>query len=174
MNPLIKKISRTINKKNEFFTFLRAQFSSQISSQFDFIVTIICVNIFGIFYGNATLIGNFMGGILNAIINYKWTFKIDRVSVKAVALKFLFVWAMSLLLNRQGTIFFTEIIMNWIPKESLPELVVENIFLAPKMLVSIVVGLGWNYNMQRYFVYKDINFRKWLAKLGFKIEEKNK
>ncbi len=169
MKPWIKKISYTINKKNEFFTFLRAQFSSQVSSQFDFLVTIICVNIFGIFYGNATLIGNFIGGVLNAIINYKWTFKAEYINLKAIALKFLFVWTISLFLNREGTILLTEMIMNWIPQESLPDLIIENVFLVPKMIVSIVVGLGWNYNMQRYFVYKDIKIRKLLIKIGFKF-----
>lgn len=174
MSNWIKKATHAVNEKGGFFTFLRAQFSSQISSQFDFLVSIICANVFGIFYGNATMIGNIAGGILNCTINYKWTFKAQGIKVKYVLIKFLLVWLGSIILNRQGTIIFTEVAMKWVPVESLPDIVIKNIFLIPKIVVSIIVGLVWNYNMQRIFVYKDRNFRKYLTKLGFKLPEEEK
>ncbi|MFR9166385.1 MAG: GtrA family protein [Dysgonomonas sp.] len=166
MSNRIKRVAKTINEKGGFFTFLRAQFSSQISSQFDFLVSIVCVNVFGIFYGNATLIGNVSGGLLNCFINYRWTFKAKGIiNVRYVLIKFFMVWMVSIVLNRQGTILFTETIMYWIPVNKLPDIIVENIFLVPKIVVSIIVGLVWNYNMQRLFVYKDRNFRKYWYKI---------
>lgn len=174
MGNWIKKATQAVNEKGGFFTFLRAQFSSQISSQFDFLVSIICVNVFGIFYGNATMIGNISGGILNCIINYKWTFKAQGIKVRYVLIKFIMVWMGSIILNRQGTILFTEFAMEWIPMENMPQVIVENVFLVPKIVVSIIVGLVWNYNMQRIFVYRDRNFRKYLIKLGFKLSDTEK
>jgi len=166
MGNWIKRTVKAINEKKGFFTFLRAQFSSQISSWTDFLVSIICVNLFGIFYGNATLIGNVTGGLLNCYINYKWTFKAKGINVTHVLIKFVLVWLVSIFLNRQGTILFTEIVMKWVHINKLPDLVVENVFLLPKIVVSIVVGLVWNYPMQQIFVYKEIDFRKYLGKVG--------
>ena len=158
----MKKIAKMINEKNGLFTFIRAQFSSQISSLTDFVVSIICVNIFGIFYGNATLIGNISGGILNCFINYQWTFKAKGIKVTYVLIKFVLVWLVSIFLNQQGTILFTMLVIEYVPMHNMPSIIVENVFLIPKIVVSIIVGLVWNYNMQRVFVYKDKNFRKYL------------
>ena len=175
MGKKIKKIVKTINEKEGFFMFLRAQFSSQISSLTDFLVSIICVNVFGIFYGNATLLGNITGGILNCFINYRWTFKATEVKIIYVLIKFVMVWLVSIFLNREGTVLFTEFAMKYIPVNSLPTVIIENVFLVPKIIVSIIVGFVWNYNMQRIFVYRDRNFRKYLVRIRIKSNrEKNR
>ena len=51
--------------KAGFFTFMRAQFSSQISSLFDFAVTILGAKLLDIYYVYATSLGSVAGGILN-------------------------------------------------------------------------------------------------------------
>lgn len=160
MADWIKKITKSVSEKGGIFMFLRAQFSSQISSLTDFTVTILLTNVFGVFYGNATLFGNISGGIVNCIINYKWTFKAQGSKVKNVIIKYIMVWLVNLFLNREGTVLVTELVMKWIPVDSLPPIIANNIFLVPKIIVSIIVGFGWNYNMQRLFVYKDTDFRK--------------
>lgn len=162
----VKEIAKTVNEKGGVFMFLRAQFSSQVSSLTDFLVSIILVNFLGVFYGNATLFGNISGGIVNCIINYKWTFKAQGSNIKYVIIKYLMVWVVNLFLNRQGTVWVTEFVMKWVPVDSLPAIIVENVFLIPKIIVSIIVGFGWNYNMQRLFVYKDRDYKKYLVKMG--------
>ncbi|MFV0536475.1 MAG: GtrA family protein [Dysgonomonas sp.] len=162
----VRKIAKTVNEKGGIFTFLRAQFSSQISSLTDYIVTFVLVNAAGVIFGRATLFGNISGGIVNCIINYKWTFKAQGSKVKHVAIKYLMVWLVNLFLNWQGTILVTELVLSWIPVESLPDFVVNNVFMIPKAIVSLIVGFGWNYNMQRLFVYKDRDYKKYLIKMG--------
>ncbi|WP_245871973.1 GtrA family protein [Dysgonomonas massiliensis] len=159
-----KKIVDTINNKKGFFTFLRAQFSSQVSSWLDFLVSILCVNLFGMYYGLSTMLGNISGGLLNCFINYKWTFKAQGQSVKYVLIKFVLVWFGSIILNTQGTILFTEYVMKYIPVESLPDILVNNVFLIPKIVVSLIVGWVWNYNMQRVFVYRDRDIKGFFCK----------
>ncbi|MBK5719380.1 GtrA family protein [Dysgonomonas sp. Marseille-P4677] len=173
MADWIKKITKTISEKGGIFMFLRAQFSSQISSLTDFTVTILLTNIFGIFYGNATLFGNISGGIVNCIINYKWTFKAQDSKIQYVAIKYLMVWIVNLFLNREGTVLVTELVMDWIPMESLPDIIVNNIFLVPKIIVSLIVGFGWNYNMQRLFVYKNRNYRKYFMRNNTESSDKD-
>ena len=61
--------------KHGFFTFMKAQFSSQIASLVDFTVTILMANWVNLYYVYATSSGSVAGGIVNCVINYKWTFK---------------------------------------------------------------------------------------------------
>lgn len=141
--------------------FLRAQFSSQISSLTDFAVTLILVNVFGLFYGYATFTGSVCGGIVNSIVNYKWTFKAKGVKKTHVAIKYLVVWICSILFNTFGTILMTELISKIVP---LKDLLGDNLFIVSKIIVSLLVGFIWNYNMQRLFVYTDRDFRKYFRK----------
>jgi putative flippase GtrA len=169
----IRKTTKKINKKEGFCTFLRAQFSSSISSLTDFLISIVCVNLFGIFYGTATLIGNITGGLLNCFINYRWTFKAQGINIPSVLVKFVIVWLVSINLNTFGTVLFTEFMKEYIPVTIWPVLIVKNIFLMPKIIVSIFVGLVWNYNMHRLFVYRDRDYRKYLKKIRVNHNIKN-
>lgn len=160
-----KKVINKINSKKGFFTFLRAQFSSQVSSGFDFLVSILFVNLLGVPYGLSTMLGNIFGGLLNCFINYNWTFNAKGQAVKYVLIKFILVWIGSILLNTYGTVLFTEYAMGYIPVDSLPDILVRNVFLIPKLVVSIIVGWVWNYNMQRIFVYRNHDIKGFLAKI---------
>ena len=157
MGNRIKKAVKTVHERGGVFTFIRAQFSSQISSLADYAVSLTLVNVFGLFFGYATLCGNITGGIVNCIVNYKWTFKAQGqgTKVKHVAIKYLLVWLVNLFLNTQGTILMTVLVSQWLTPENMPALIANNLFLVPKIIVSLIVGFGWNYNMQRLFVYKD-------------------
>lgn len=165
MGNWFKKTLNKIDKGKGFFTFLRAQFSSNISSLTDNLTCLLFANIFGVYYGLAVFIGNFAGGIVNCFINYKWTFKARGLFIPHVLIKFIMVWLGSIFLNTYGTILFTEYVLHRIPTEHLPDLVVQNIFMVPKLIVSILVGWIWNYNMQRLFVYRDNFFTKFLNKI---------
>lgn len=162
----IKKTVKKINEKEGVFTFLRAQFSSQLSSLTDYVISFVLVNAFGILYGYAILLGSVSGGLVNCVINYKWTFKAQGSKIKYVVIKYLMVWLVNLFLNWKGTILVTELVLKWIPVENLPDFIVNNVFLIPKAIVSLIVGFGWNYNMQRLFVYKDRDYKKYLIKMG--------
>ena len=37
-------------------------------------------------------------------------------------------------------------------------------FIIPKVVVAIIVALFWNYNMQRFFVYRNIDIRSLFGK----------
>ena len=121
-----------ISQKGGVFMFLRAQLSAQMATIADFLVTILLVRLFDVYYVYATLAGAIYGGIINCIINYKWTFK-SKGKKTHVAVKFIIVWVCSIWLNTWGII--------------------------PKVVVAVIVALFWNYNMQRFFVYRNIDIR---------------
>ena len=37
-------------------------------------------------------------------------------------------------------------------------------FIIPKVVVAVIVALFWNYNMQRFFVYRNIDIRSLFGK----------
>lgn len=169
----IKKVAKTISEKGGIFMFLRAQFSSQLASLTDFSVTIILANVFNVYYVYSTFTGSVCGGIVNCIINYRWTFKSKDCKKRYVAIKYLMVWTGSILLNTTGTYFVTELLghITWL-KEFLGPLF-ENIFIISKILVSLLVGFLWNYNMQRLFVYKNRDIKGFFCGKKEKTEDKN-
>ena len=160
MDPWIKKSAKAISVKGGFFMFLRAQLSSQLSSITDFLITIILVNLFQVFYVYATFIGSVCGGATNCVVNYRWTFKAMDVKKRYVALRYLIVWGGSIYFNTSGIFLMTEMIRKipWVVDFS--NLFFENIFIIPKIIVSLFIGFIWNYNMHRFFVYKNFNLKR--------------
>lgn len=138
--------------------FMRAQFSSQMSSLIDFLTTIV-IAWFGIYYVYASFIGSVCGGIFNCFINYRWTFHAKDCRIKNVILKYFTVWIGSIILNTYGTYAMTESLRRipWVRDEL--SYYFADFFIIPKIVVSLLVGFFWNYQLQRIFVYRNMNFR---------------
>lgn len=162
----IKKIVRKISTQKGIFTFLRAQLSSQLASFTDFLVTIVLVNVFHFYYVYATFTGSVCGGITNCVVNYRWTFKVMDVKKRYVAIRYLIVWGGSIFLNTSGIYLMTELLKKIISFAEFPTYFADNIFIISKIVVSLLVGFFWNYNMHRFFVYKNLN-------LGRFFQQKN-
>ncbi len=161
----IKKITKKIsNNDGGFYTFLRAQFTSQISSATDFLSTFIFAIVLNVYYPIATFLGSVLGGIVNLTLNYKWSFKATGVNKKNVILKFLIVWGVSILLNTFGTFALTEWVKRFHSVEQFFGYFVDDVFIFVKAFVSLIVGFGWNYTMNKYFVYRNVNIGNILTK----------
>lgn len=159
MGDWLKRIGRIISREGGIFMFLRAQLSAQMATVADFLVTILLVRLFDLYYLYATLAGSIYGGILNCVINYKWTFK-SKGKKANVAIKFILVWTGSIFLNTWGTYMLTESLekIPWV-REKL-SLYFSDFFIIPKLVVAVLVALLWNYNMQRIFVYRSIDMNR--------------
>lgn len=142
------------------WVFFKAQVSAQLASLVDFLVTILLVKFFAIFYLYATFTGAVVGGIVNCIINYRWVFHAGQCKKVYVALKYLCVWGGSILLNTWGTFVLTEWLtaMKWV--NGLLGYYVDDVFILAKVVVSLLVGFFWNYQLQRLFVYRNHDFRR--------------
>ena len=142
-----------ISQKGGIFMFLRAQLSAQMATIADFLVTILLVRLFDVYYVYATLAGAIYGGIVNCVINYKWTFK-SKGKKTHVAVKFVLVWICSVWLSLAK--------IPWV-RDTL-SLYFGDFFIIPKVVVAVIVALFWNYNMQRFFVYRNIDIRSLFGK----------
>jgi len=126
--------------KHELWTFCKAQISAQVATLIDFVVSVLLAELVGIWYLYATFLGAISGGISNCIMNYRWVFDNEGLKKKKVAYKYAIVWTGSIILNTLGTYVLTELSSQY--------------FIFSKAIVSILVAVFWNYQLQRLFVYK--------------------
>ena len=126
--------------KHELWTFCKAQLSAQAATLIDFGISIFLAEVAGLWYLYATFIGALTGGICNCVFNYRWVFDSEGLKKKKVAFRYTIVWIGSILLNTLGTYALTEFSRYY--------------FIITKAIVSVVVAVFWNYQLQRLFVYK--------------------
>ncbi|MBQ8158384.1 MAG: GtrA family protein [Prevotella sp.] len=124
---------------HELWTFCKAELSAQVATMTDFLVTVLLAEGCGLWYVWASLAGSVAGGVLNCCINYRWVFDAHGTK-RSIALRYLLVWGVSIALNTLGTYAATELSGQH--------------FILGKALVAVIVAVGWNYTMQRRFVYK--------------------
>jgi putative flippase GtrA len=139
-------------KRHQLFVFLRAQLSAQFATLADFILTYVCFQWLGIYYVIATSIGAITGGIVNCVINYKWAFATKDCQFKWVFFKYILVWVGSFLLNVGGVYLLVELLKH---HTYLWERASGFYLIIAKIIVSVLVSVGWNYVLHRYFVFQD-------------------
>lgn len=146
--------------------FLRSVVTSQISAYTDFIVSFAFYALISLSAGISAMIGATAGGIVNCLINYKFTFRMRESSYLAIGIKFFLVWLGSLLLNTFGTQYLT----NLLDSSSLLDSVnmVDNIrFTIARIITSIVVSVFWNFMLQRYFVFRATAFDNFIDRCHY-------
>lgn len=121
-------------------TFLKAQAAALIATAVDFLVTIFLREGLGIWYLIAGVTGTIFGGVVNFLLGRNWAFAATDKSARGQVFKYLVVWLGNLALNAGGLYLFTSIAG------------IE--YKISKVMVSLIVGIGYNYVFQRFFVFK--------------------
>ena len=122
------------------YRFLRAQAAAATGTAVDFLVTIALVEGLHSWYLLATALGNAAGGLVNFYLGRYYVFQAAQQRGPAQGGRYFLVWLGSMGLNAGGVYVFTQgLHIN---------------YLASKVLVSLVVGIGFNYFLQLYFVFR--------------------
>lgn len=148
-----------------FFTLLRSSVSSQICGWIDTIIAFLSFSLLHLTPFLSTAIGAFIGGVLNCIINYRFTFHAYGVDWRAALFKFSFVWVGSLLLNSFGTQIVYYLIKDWEWIQQVTWISNNGTFLAARLFVALTVSLCWNFLMQRNFVFKVTRLDPYIGRL---------
>lgn len=127
--------------KQELFTFGKAQLSALAATLADFLTTIVLAEAAGLWYVAATFIGALTGGVLNFLTNYRWVFKPQRQQKGKMAMRYALVWCGSIGLNTLLTYLLTELSHRY--------------FVLAKVVAAILVGVLWNYLLQRHWVFRN-------------------
>lgn len=120
--------------------FLRTQLSSLLATSVDLAFTVALIEIVNFKYLIATTIGAIAGAVTNFLINKYWSFKMnDNKGLKKEGVKYLLVWFGSIFLNVLGSNAIMKLL-------NLP-------YLVSKISVSLIVGIGFNYTLQKKYVF---------------------
>ncbi|RVU01063.1 GtrA family protein [Mucilaginibacter limnophilus] len=120
-------------------TFVKAQASSLISTIIDFTTTIVCNHFFHLWYVYSNFTGTVAGGVTNFALGRFWVFDAQEKNAPKQMVKYILVWMGNLGLNNGGVYLFVDFFH--IDK------------YISKIIVSLVVGIGYNYVMQKKFVF---------------------
>ena len=119
--------------------FLKAQLSSLMATAVDFLLMICFVEIFKVHFTAGVILGAMGGAMTNFLVNRYWSFEVTDKPVKEQSFKYILVWTGSVLLNVCGVYFVTNLL-----KIS---------YVFSKIIVAIVVGLSFNYVLQKKYVF---------------------
>lgn len=121
-------------------TFIKAQAASLAATCFDFLTTIVLVNVFGWWYLAGSVTGTIAGGLLNFMIGRLWAFNAGEGKIEWQFIKYVLVWTGNLLLNAAGVFMITQYI--------------GLSYVISKVITAVVVGIGYNYVLQKKFVFR--------------------
>ncbi|GAA0538772.1 GtrA family protein [Chitinophaga japonensis] len=121
-------------------TFIKAQAASLAATCFDFLTTIVLVNVFGWWYLAGSITGTIAGGVLNFMMGRLWAFNAGDRRIEWQFIKYVLVWVGNLLLNAAGVFMITQYI--------------GLSYVISKILTAVVVGIGYNYVLQKKFVFR--------------------
>lgn len=133
--------------------FGKAQISSMISTFADFVMT---ATIFSIaaHVVLSTAAGAVTGGVVNCIINYRWTFNGTTRSKRSVALRYALVWIGSIILNTAGTEWGVKAVNALCGNGAGHTQTQLTLVLAVKAATAVLVAVFWNFLMQKHYVYR--------------------
>lgn len=152
--------SKLLNSNSLFTTFLRSVVSSQTASWVDLGLCFVLFSWVGMTAWSSTALGAVAGGVVNCIINYKFTFHADGCSWRAVIVKYIIIWLGSLALNSLGTQLLYDLIKDWDWLEEIG-FKKDGYFAAARLFVSLLVSWCWNFVLQRNFVYRRTRFDRY-------------
>lgn len=121
-------------------TFVKAQAASLAATIIDFSTTVILVEWFHCWYLTASITGTISGGIANFMLGRKWVFVATAKTIPVQAFKYLLVWVGNLLLVSAGVYLLTH--YGGVS------------YVVSKVIVSVIVGISYNYLLQKKFVFK--------------------
>jgi putative flippase GtrA len=121
-------------------SFGRHQVGAIIATGIDFGTMSILVSGFGIPAAFATAIGAAVGGLSNFLLGRHWIFSAQDGHAGEQAWRYALVSGASLGLNAGGEYILHD------------RLGIQ--YLLARVIIASVVSIGWNYPIQRYFVYR--------------------
>jgi len=120
-------------------TFLKVQAASLLASGADFTVTFLLVNLGILWYLPASITGAVCGGLVSFAVSKNWAFAADKKPVASQFSRFVLVWLGSTVANATGLFIATHLFGVQ--------------YLIAKVGVGILVGVSYNYVLQKDFIF---------------------
>lgn len=148
--------------KSLFKTFYRSQISSFVGGMSDYGFMLLLTEMFGVYYPVSIVCSGIFGAVINFTINRYWSFEARGEQKRKQIPRFVIMVIGSIALKSGGTYGLTELIQ--FPASFAETFNVFDIqFFKPgghldykvsRILVDIVVAIGFNYMLQRFWVFR--------------------
>ena len=120
-------------------TYIKAQAAAIAGSLADFFITILLKEVFHYWYISANMAGNIVGAVAQFILCRNWAFNASGKKINLQILKFVLVWIGNIILSAAGVYLLT----NYFAVN----------YIISKTIVSVLLGLTYNYFLQKKFVF---------------------
>ncbi len=134
------KLRFRLPRRDFMLSFGKAQLSAFLGGLSDFAIYTFCLQVLGYSAHGSNVISGGLGAIVNFSINRYWAFDSKTTAIGNQLWKFVLVVLGSITLKSTGIY-----------------LLVDYLFLNPfysKLIVEVLVSLGFNFTMQKYWVFK--------------------
>lgn len=141
----MKRESINLVVRNKFIIapmkiFLKAQFSAFIGGLVDYGTMLFFTELFNVPYPVSIVFGGIVGAAVNFSFNRYWTFDATAAQKRQQIPKFMLTVAGSIFLKSSGTYVLTHF-------SGLD-------YKISRIMVDLLVSLGFNYHVQKYWVFK--------------------
>ncbi|RXK82962.1 GtrA family protein [Filimonas effusa] len=120
--------------------FLKAQVTSLSATLVDYSTTLLLAYVCYVNEWYAGMAGSVAGGLFHFTVSRRWVFNAADKNRYVQMVRYMIVWAGNFFLNTGGLY----IMLHYTPVD----------LAISKILVSVVVGIGYNYVLQKKFVFK--------------------
>lgn len=120
--------------------FLKAQISAFVGGAFDFGIYSFCYKVLEIAAPFSNAISGSLGAVINFTINRYWSFNSTETPLGKQLWKFVLVVMGSIVLKSSGIFVLVDLY--------------ELNYLVGKLIVEIIVSLGFNFTLQKHWVFK--------------------
>ena len=131
---------------DKIFVFAKAQISAFIGGMTDYGIMVFFTEVFHVHYTISIAIGGVIGAVVNFSLNRRWTFHSKNLpyknSINKQMIKFVLVVINSILLKSSGTYLVTTFL--------------RIDYKISRIIVDLVVSIALNYNLQKYWVFKNV------------------
>jgi len=122
--------------------FWKVNIAAIIASLGDFLFTFLLKYIGHLDAVLASILGTIFGGVINFIIGRVWVFKTSQTNFSEQGKRYFLIWLGNLLLNSSGVYLLIKIMGVQ--------------YLIAKMITAITVAIGYNYPLQKGYVFKTV------------------
>jgi putative flippase GtrA len=124
-------------------TFFKANIASLTASFCDYLITIVCKELFALDAVIASVVGVVFGGVINFIIGRNWVFESTNSPSYHQAKRYFVAWCGNLILNTTGVYLLTR-------HAGIH-------YIIAKLITSITIAVAYNYPIQKRYVFKKID-----------------
>jgi len=122
--------------------FWKVNIAAILASLADFLFTFLLKYIGHLDAVLASILGTIFGGVINFIIGRVWVFKTSQTNFSEQGKRYFLIWLGNLLLNASGVYLLIKIMGVQ--------------YLIAKMITAITVAIGYNYPLQKGYVFKTV------------------